>query len=186
MMCQNTGQEQRWPATDDAPAVSDVLYAEVVPRLHAMTLRWMRRMPRDAAIDTGSFLRDVWLSLLGRGEVDLDGCRDLYRSYGRAMQDLILNQARRAIDADETQVERHDQANASHELLRIGEALEQLATTDPGCVDVVRLRYFGGLHEVEVAACLGMTREKTRLEWQYARSCIRRMLTDEGTRTEKG
>ena len=55
------------------------------------------------------------------------------------------------------------------EILRVDEAMEQLAVADRRLHDVVELRYFGGLTEVEIAAILGVTERTVQRDWQKAR-----------------
>jgi len=60
---------------------------------------------------------------------------------------------------------------ASHdeEVLRVHEALDELAAAEPRLAQVVELRYFGGLSEAEIAASLGVTERTVQRDWQKAR-----------------
>ncbi|WIT13735.1 ECF-type sigma factor [Paucibacter sediminis] len=55
------------------------------------------------------------------------------------------------------------------EILRVHEALEELARLEPRLAQVVELRYFGGLLEAEIAAALGITERTVQRDWQKAR-----------------
>ena len=55
------------------------------------------------------------------------------------------------------------------DILRVNEALEQLAKADARLAQVVEMRYFAGLEEREIAATLGVTDRTVRREWQKAR-----------------
>ena len=44
------------------------------------------------------------------------------------------------------------------EILRVHEALEELAQFDARMVQVVEMRYFAGMTEIEIAEALGVTR----------------------------
>ena len=55
------------------------------------------------------------------------------------------------------------------EILRVDEAMQALAVADRRLHDVVELRYFGGLTEVEIAAILGVTERTVQRDWQKAR-----------------
>lgn len=59
---------------------------------------------------------------------------------------------------------RHDD-----EILRVDEAMQQLAVADRRLHDVVELRYFGGLTEAEIAAILGVTERTVQRDWAKAR-----------------
>jgi RNA polymerase sigma factor (TIGR02999 family) len=55
------------------------------------------------------------------------------------------------------------------EILRVHEALAELAAMDPRLAQVVEMRYFGGLLEAEIAETLGVTERTVQRDWQKAR-----------------
>jgi RNA polymerase sigma factor (TIGR02999 family) len=55
------------------------------------------------------------------------------------------------------------------EILRVHEALEELAQLEPRLAQVVEMRYFGGLLETEIADSLGVTERTVQRDWQKAR-----------------
>jgi RNA polymerase sigma factor (TIGR02999 family) len=57
-------------------------------------------------------------------------------------------------------------------LLAVHEALERLARIDPVKADIVKLRYFVGLGQPEIAASLGLSEPTLRRHWAYARAWL--------------
>lgn len=55
------------------------------------------------------------------------------------------------------------------EILRVHEALQALADHDPRLAQVVEMRYFGGLTEVEIAQALDVTERTVQRDWTKAR-----------------
>jgi RNA polymerase sigma factor (TIGR02999 family) len=55
------------------------------------------------------------------------------------------------------------------EILRVHEALEELAQRDARLVQVVEMRYFAGMTEEEIASVLGVTDRTVRRDWEKAR-----------------
>ena len=55
------------------------------------------------------------------------------------------------------------------EVLRVHEALDELADVDERLAKVVEMRYFAGLSEAEIADCLGLTERTVQRDWQKAR-----------------
>jgi RNA polymerase sigma factor (TIGR02999 family) len=55
------------------------------------------------------------------------------------------------------------------EILAVNEALNSLATIDAQLVEVVELRYFAGMTEVEIAKALGVSERTVRRLWEKAR-----------------
>jgi DNA-directed RNA polymerase specialized sigma24 family protein len=61
-------------------------------------------------------------------------------------------------------------------VLRVHEALGELASLDPRLAQVVEMRYFGGLCEAEIAGCLGVTERTVQRDWQKARLLLAQAL----------
>jgi RNA polymerase sigma factor (TIGR02999 family) len=55
------------------------------------------------------------------------------------------------------------------ETLGLDTALTKLAAVDPKLAQVVELRYFGGLSELEIAGLLERSERSIRRDWQKAR-----------------
>jgi len=62
------------------------------------------------------------------------------------------------------------------EILKIHEALDELAAFDPRLVEVVEMRYFVGLTEREIAEILGVTDRTVRRDWEKARLLLARAI----------
>jgi RNA polymerase sigma factor (TIGR02999 family) len=62
------------------------------------------------------------------------------------------------------------------QILRVHEALGELDRLDPRMAQVVEMRYFGGMTEVEIAECLGVTDRTVRRDWDRARLWLRELL----------
>ena len=67
------------------------------------------------------------------------------------------------------------------ELLAVDEALDELAALDPRAAEIVKLRFFAGLSESEIAGHLGLSVSTVRRNWSFARAwlftAIRQALT---------
>ena len=59
------------------------------------------------------------------------------------------------------------------EILRVHDALDEIAAVDPSLAQVVELRYFGGMTETEIAEALGITDRTVRRDWEKARLLLR-------------
>jgi RNA polymerase sigma factor (TIGR02999 family) len=64
-------------------------------------------------------------------------------------------------------------------LLALKDALDRLEATNPQAVELVKLRYFAGLSNAEVAAHLGISPRKANQIWAYARTWLREELGDD-------
>jgi RNA polymerase sigma factor (sigma-70 family) len=58
----------------------------------------------------------------------------------------------------------------------VHDALEALAAVDARLVQVVEMRYFGGLTDVEIGQALGVTDRTVRRDWERARLLLAGLL----------
>jgi RNA polymerase sigma factor (sigma-70 family) len=63
-------------------------------------------------------------------------------------------------------------------ILRVHEALEQLAVEDPVKAEVVKLRFFVGLENEETARLLGVSEKTVRRHWSYAKARLYQLMSD--------
>jgi RNA polymerase sigma factor (TIGR02999 family) len=64
----------------------------------------------------------------------------------------------------------------SAELLALEEALEALTTEYPRKAQVVELRFFGGLTNVEAAAVLRVDERTVKRDWEFARAWLHKKI----------
>jgi DNA-directed RNA polymerase specialized sigma24 family protein len=69
-------------------------------------------------------------------------------------------------------------------LVRMDDALTQLAAFDPRKAQIVEMRYFGGLNANEIAAVLRVSVQTVNRDWSLARSWLVREMSNE-TRPSK-
>ena len=62
-------------------------------------------------------------------------------------------------------------------MLALNEALERLGAQDPLKVQIVELRYFGGLTVEETAQFLKLSRRSVEREWTVAKAWLYRALS---------
>ena len=106
----------------------------------------------------------------------------------RAMRDLLVDKARArmrqkrgagivhvALDSDLVAADMQGE-----ELLALNEALGELQKIAERPARVVILRFFGGLHNGEVAATLGIAESTVRRDWTFARNWLFNYLSDTG------
>lgn len=71
------------------------------------------------------------------------------------------------------------------DLIDLDQALMKLGVEDPEMAEVVRLRFFAGLHLEEIGQILGLAVPTIKRHWRYARAWLHREMhqdTDPGSR----
>jgi RNA polymerase sigma factor (TIGR02999 family) len=69
-------------------------------------------------------------------------------------------------------------ASPENDVLRVNEALGVLAAADPRLAQIVEMRYFGGLTELEVAEILGLSERTVRRDWNKAKLLLAAALEE--------
>ena len=105
------------------------------------------------------------------------------RWAGRVMRSVIVDFARRRHaerrggDAAHitltTQIDERI-PNGAIEILRVHEALDEIASLNARMAQVVEMRYFGGMTEPEIAEALGVTDRTVRRDWRKRGCCCAR------------
>ena len=62
------------------------------------------------------------------------------------------------------------------EILRVHDALDDIASVAPRLAQVVEMRYFGGMTEPEIAEALGVAERTVRRDWEKARLLLREAM----------
>lgn len=157
-----------------ADQVVSMMYAE----LQRLARSRLRRAGELTLLDTTSLVHESWLRLSRGAGVDFADRGHFLAYAAQVMRSIVVDLLR------SRQAERHGggawhvtlntqvaESVARHEdeVLRVHEALDDLAATEPRLAQVVQMRYFGGLSEAEIAGCLGVTERTVQRDWQKAR-----------------
>jgi RNA polymerase sigma factor (TIGR02999 family) len=172
-------------AQDGDADAADVLFAATYPLLRRLARAHLRGGGRSAVLDTGALVHESYLRFAASGRLRIVDRVHFLRWTGRVMRSVIVDIARRA------KAERRG-GDAAHltlttgigvtagggedEILQVHEALETLAAVEPRLAQVVELRYFGGMTELEIAEALGVTDRTVRRDWEKARLLLREAL----------
>ncbi|PZP35217.1 MAG: hypothetical protein DI603_04915 [Roseateles depolymerans] len=157
---------------------ADAVVAGLYEDLRRLARQHMRQSGDLTLLDTTALVHEAWLKVMGTEARDFPDRRHFLAYAARAMRTVVIDlvRARRAErrgggDADLTLntaiAELAPQSD--DDVLRIHEALEELAQVEPRLAQVVEMRYFGGLLEQEIAAALGVTDRTVQRDWQKAR-----------------
>jgi len=154
----------------------------VLERLYAELRRLARQRLRQAgeptALNPTALVHESWLRLHQAGELDFAD-RGRFLAYAaKVMHSIVIDQIRarqaQRRGGDYQQVTLNTAvaelpAQGEDQVLRVHEALEELAALDERLARVVEMRYFGGLLEAEIAQALGVTERTVQRDWQKAR-----------------
>jgi RNA polymerase sigma factor (TIGR02999 family) len=163
------------------------LLEELYDELRGMARRSMAREARGATLQPTALVHEVLLRIGGEIDWERASRQQLLCWAARAMRRILVEAARRrrslragagrarvGLDAVEALAGAEP---AGADVLALDEALEQLAALDPRLAELVHLRYFAGLGELEVARVLARSERSVRRDWQAAKLWLYQRLT---------
>ena len=163
------------------------LYALLYPELRRLAHSRVRRSGDMTLLETTSLVHESYLRLEKSGALAI-GDRGQFMAYAaRVVRSVVVDLVRARhserrgggavhVELDEANIESVPGPD-DNEVLRVHESLEELAAIDPRLVQVVEMRYFAGMTEVEVAQVLGLGVRTVARDWEKARlflhACLR-------------
>ena len=162
------------------------LYSLLYPELHHLAHSRMRRSGNATGLDTTALLHESFLRFEKSGAVSLADRHRFMAYAAHVMRSVVVDNIRAAqrerhgggathVEFDDAQHglaadPRHD------EVLRVHEALGELAGISARLVQVVEMRYFAGMTEAEIATVLGVTVRTVARDWEKARLFLHAQL----------
>jgi RNA polymerase sigma factor (TIGR02999 family) len=166
----------------------DRVLATLYQELHAMARRQLAGQ-HGHTLDATALVHEAYLRLIGRGNgsAHFDDRAHFFAYAASAMRSVVVDYARQRL-AQKRGGDQHRVTDLPEDLeggLRLDEdmlgldtALTRLAEVDPRLGQVVELRYFAGLSELEIAALLKRSERSVRRDWQKARMFLLASLQD--------
>lgn len=156
------------------------LLARVYAELHRMAEGKLAGDQGNLTLQPTALVHDAWLQLVGPGQPSFANRAHFFGAAARAMRRILIDRARRKLaekrggGAEHIDLDSVDVAiNATDTtLLRLDEALEKLAHEDPPAAELVRLRFFVGLKNSEVAEVLDISERTAKRHWTFARAWL--------------
>ncbi len=163
--------------------VLSTLYQE----LHAMARRQLAGQQAHT-LDATALVHEAYLKLIGRQTAQFDDRAHFYPYAASAMRSVVVDYARQRLAqkrggdlhrVTELPEEVEGGLRLDEETLGLDTALTRLAAVDERLAQVVELRYFAGLSELEIASLLKRSERSIRRDWQKARLFLLASLKDQ-------
>jgi RNA polymerase sigma factor (TIGR02999 family) len=173
-------------ARDGDRGALDQVLATLYHELHAMARRQLAGQ-HGYTLDATALVHEAYLKLVGRHRVHFDDRAHFFAYAASAMRSVVVDYARQRL-AQKRGGDLHRVTELPEEVeggLRLDEdtlgldtALSRLAAVDERLAQVVELRYFAGLSELEIANLLKRSERSIRRDWQKARLFLLASLKD--------
>lgn len=165
--------------SDDAMAE---LMLRVYPDLRRIAARHLRRERQGHTLQPTEIVHEAWMRMAGGVQVAWRDRGHFYAIASRVMRRVLVEHARAlaARKRARVTVSLHEEDavadGLSLDVLALDEALTRLGRKAPFEVEVVQLRFFGGLSIAETAAQLHCGHDKVERAWAFAKAWLYREL----------
>ena len=170
------------------PQAAEELLPLVYQELRRLAAAKMAQERPGQTLQPTALVHEAWLRLGGDAQPAWQNRTHFFAAAGEAMRRILVEKARHRQRVRHggglERVNLDDAAIAAPEddgrLLQIHEALDRLAQEDPARAEVVKLRFFVGLSDREVAEALGLSERTVERHWAYARVWLLRAVRGAG------
>ena len=162
------------------PKAADKLLELVYEELRTLAARKMAHELPGQTLQPTALVHEAWLRLVGSENPSFQNRAHFFSAAAEAMRRILIERARRRMTLrrggayQRVDIEKCDLATpqADAELLAVHEALDELAKTYSAQAEVVKLRYFGGRNNEEIAQILDVSVSTVKNYWAFSRAWL--------------
>lgn len=165
---------------ENDPQAAGQLLTLVYDELHRLAMQKMAQEAPGHTLQPTALVHEAWLRLTSGKEQQFANRAHFFAAAAEAMRRILIDRARRR------QTQRHGGKHErvefeesgliapakDEQLLAINDALEQFAQAHPVPAEVVKLRYFGGMTNEEIAQVLDLSVSTVKNYWAFARAWL--------------
>jgi RNA polymerase sigma factor (TIGR02999 family) len=155
----------------------------VYDELHRLARRYMRKERAGHSLQTSALVNEAYMRLVGYRHMEWQDRAHFFAVSSQVMRRILVEHARRHNLKRGKGVEHVSLEDAAlldggraAELLTLDEALNNLARMDPRKVQVVEMRFFGGLSIDETAEVLKVSPITVKRDWNLAKAWLYREM----------
>jgi RNA polymerase sigma-70 factor, ECF subfamily len=178
-----TGLLRRWNGGDEHALERIVELA--YPELRRVAQRCLGRERPLHTLQATAVVHEAYLRLVEIPHVQWHDRVHFFAIAAKVMRRVLIEHARsahcskrgagvRPINLNEALTM---SAKLDSEIVRLDEALEDLAKLDARKAQVVEMRYFGGLTSTEIASVLGVSPQSVNRDWSLAKAWLTREMS---------
>jgi RNA polymerase sigma factor (TIGR02999 family) len=162
------------------PKAAEELLPLVYEELRKLAAHKMANEPPGQTLQPTALVHEAWLRLSGTSDAKFANRAHFFAAAAEAMRRILVENARRKWRVRHGGGQRRvelgtlDVAITSDDdhLLAVDEVLDKLGAQDMLAADLIKLRFFAGLPNVEAARLLGLPERTAKRTWAYARAWL--------------
>lgn len=162
------------------PKAADELLNLVYEELRRLAALKMARQPPGQTLQATALVHEAWLKISSGENYAFQNRAHFFSAAAEAMRCILIDIARRkqsqrhggGVEKVEFEDIEISAPAPDDQLLAVHEALIKFAATHPAEADVVKLRYFVGLTNEEVAQVQGISVATVKNYWNFSRAWL--------------
>jgi RNA polymerase sigma factor (TIGR02999 family) len=162
------------------PTAAEGLWPLVYQELRKLAAAKMAQQPEGQTLQATALVHEAWLRLVDGPDRQYASRRHFFSAAAQAMRHLLIERARRKlrerhggllqrVDFDDVEIAA---PTDDERMIQVNTALEELALQAPEKAEVVKLRFFVGLDEKEIAELLNLSPRTVERYWSYAKAWL--------------
>jgi RNA polymerase sigma factor (TIGR02999 family) len=166
----------------------EALLGEVLPKLHQIATRELKRERYIAPLSKTELIHEVWLSSLSKGGWEIRDRGHFFALASLAMRHVLVSLARKRLaqrrggGAETLSIENagtdllEGTLEDAQKIVEIGDLMEKLDAKDGVAARIVDMHYFSGFTLEEIAAETGLSVKQVRTRWERGLKFLKRTL----------
>lgn len=162
------------------PLAAEELLPLVYEELRLLAARRMASEKSGQTLQATALVHEAWLRLVQSPGQSWQSRAHFFRTAAECMRRILIDVARRKSQIrhggglERLSVEDVEIASAfeGERVLFVNEALDRLALLDATKAEIVKLRFFAGLQNQEIAELLGVSERTVERHWRFAKSWL--------------
>jgi RNA polymerase sigma factor (TIGR02999 family) len=162
------------------PKAAEELLPLVYEELRRLASARMSKEDPGQTLQPTALVHEAWIRLSGSNQ-KWNGRSHFFSAAAEAMRRILIDQARRKAAQKRGENAEHEELIESRielkvpadEFIAVNDAVDELAVEDELAAQVVKLRYFVGMNNLEVAEALGISPRSVDRHWAFARAWLK-------------
>lgn len=170
-------------ARDGNPEAAETLLPLIYAELRRLAASKMARELPGQTLQPTALVHEAWLRLSRQADARWQNREQFYAMAAETMRRILVDRARRRRsgkhggDLERVWERAEFDLPVDDELvLQVHEALEALAAEDPEKARVVKLRFFGGFENAEIATLMDVSEKTVQRHWAFAKAWLAREI----------
>jgi RNA polymerase sigma factor (TIGR02999 family) len=162
------------------PHAAEELLPLVYDELRKLAAHRMAGEVAGQTLQPTALVHEAWLRLVRTPDQAWQNRAHFFRTAAECMRRILIDNARRKQQVrhgggqERVSLEGLDLADDhdGQRLLQVNEALDRLALQDASKAEIVKLRFFAGLENREIAEMLGISERTVERAWRFAKAWL--------------